>query len=299
MKSRLPHLASLALAACGQPAPAPDAATANEQPAEAQPSPSPDRSAVLQERAARPLPLAEPAPSALFHAAYQRVEDRWEPIIYLCDGVDARRVKLITTPDARGLSALWTYAKPDFRTTSTTVRLGDEDPGAGQIHRELRRPDGTVIGSVHSNNPGVRGDASVTTLPTLSGITDVDGTTRCRWMARGRVLLVDARRSVLVTLEADGSYTYRSFDHARPGAVVDTPAAITSTPTVTVAGGRLVASDEPGRETYAFRKAPWEYRVTASADNRSPGATLTVLRDGKAVQTSTAAAYQMAARRIE
>ena len=246
-----------------------------------------------------PLPLAKPAPSALFNAAYQRVEDHWEQVIYLCDGIDGDRVKLVTTPNAKGLSQLWTYRKPDFRTDSVIVRLGDEDPGAGQIISELRRLDGSAFGSIHSINPGMLGDAQATTLPTLSSITDKNETTQCRWMPQGRVLLVNAKRSIIVTAERDGSYTYRSFDHAKPGEVIEAgEGGTTSTATVTVEGGRLVPSD-PGHESYEFSAGPWTYRVSASADNRAPGAGSTVLRQGKPVMTTIAAAYEMAAKRIE
>lgn len=244
------------------------------------------------------LPRAEPAPSALFNAGYQRVESDWVPILFLCDGVGGDRVKLVTTPDAKGLSTLWTYRKPDFRTVSEAVRIGDNDPGAGQIMREIRRPDGGVFGNVHSVNPGMLGDAEATTLPTLSSITDRNETTRCRWAPRGRVLLVDARRSVLVTADKNGGYTYRSFDYAHPGKVIDARGGATNVATTTVSGGRLVPAD-PGHEVYEFRKGPWTYRVTASADNTAPGASLTVLREGSPVQTSIAAAYEMAAKRIE
>lgn len=241
---------------------------------------------------------AKPAPSALFNAAYQRVEDQWEPVLFLCDGVGGDRIKVVTTPNAKGLSTLWTYRKPDFRTTRETVRLGDDDPGAGQIMRAIERPDGSAFGSVHSINPGMLGDADTTTLPTLSGITDKAESTQCRWEPRGRVLLVDGKRSVLVIADEGGSYTYRSFDYATPGKIVDVGGGATSAPSTVVHGGRLVPAD-PGHEVYEFRKAPWTYRVSASADNTAPGARLTVLRDGKPVQTSVAAAYQMAAKRIE
>ncbi len=246
-----------------------------------------------------PLPPASPAASALFNAAYQRVEDDWEQVIYLCDGIGGDRVKLVTTPNAKGLSQLWTYRKPDFRTDSVIVRLGDDDPGAGQINSELRRPDGSAFGSVHSINPGILGDAQATTLPTLSSITDKNEATQCRWMPQGRLLLVDAKRSIIVTAERDGSYTYRSFDYAKPGKVIEAgEGGTTSTATVTVRGGQLVPSD-PGHEIYEFSAGPWTYRVSASADNRAPGASSTVLRQGKPVTTTIAAAYQMAAKRIE
>ena len=244
------------------------------------------------------LSRAAPAPSALFNAAYQRVESDWEQILYLCDGVDGDRVKLITMPNAKGLSVLWTYRKADFRTKRETIRLSDDDPGAGQIMREIQRSDGSAFGSVHSINPGVLGNVDVTILPTLTGITDRNESTRCRWEPRGRVLLFDGRRSVLVIGNEDGSYTYKSFDYAKPGKIIDAGGGATSTPSTTVKGGRLVPA-EPNHEVYEFRNGPWTYRVSASGDNRAPGAGLTVLRNGKAVQTSVAAAYQMAAKRIE
>lgn len=246
-----------------------------------------------------PLPRANRAPSALFNAAFQRVEDDWVQVLYLCDGVGGDRVKLVTMPDAKGFSQLWTYRKPDFRTASTIMRLGDDDPGAGQIMREIRRPDGSAFGSIHSINPGILGGSEATTLPTVSSITDKNETTQCRWTPRGRVLLVDSKRSVLVTAETDGSYTYRSFDHARPGKVIEAgEGGRTSTATATVTGGHLIPS-KPGREIYEFIAGPWRYRVSASADNRAPGAGVTVLRNGKTVSTSVAAAYLMAAKRIE
>ena len=245
-----------------------------------------------------PLPRAAPAPSARFNAAYQRVENDWEPVLYLCDGVDSDRMKLITTPNAKGLGKLWTYRKPDFRTERQAVRLGNEDPGAGQIRRAIQQPNGSAFGSVHSLNPGVLGKGGVTTLPTLSSITDKIETTRCRWEPRGRVLLFDGRRSVLVIAAEDGSYSYKSFDYAKPGKVIDVSGGVSNVPSTTVTGGRLISA-EPNQEIYEFRHGPWTYQVRASADNRAPGAGLTVLRGGKTVQTSVAAAYQMAAKRIE
>ena len=242
-----------------------------------------------------PLPVAKPSGSALFHAAYQRSGRNWEPVMFLCDGVNGTRVKVVTTPNARGLSQMWTYRKPSFAARNEEVRIGDEDPGAGQIMRELRRPDGRPIGSVRSVNPGILGSANVTTLPTLSSIRIGNEITPCRWEPRGRVLFVDARRTVLVTAELGGSFTYRSFDYAKPGTPVGSTSSI---PTATVKGGRFVLS-RPGFETYEFRAGPWTYRLTASANNRAPGANLTVLRAGRRVTISNAVAYEMAAARWE
>lgn len=215
--------------------------------------------------------------------------------MFLCDGVNGKQVRLVTTPNAQGLSRLWTYAKPGFTATSEDVRIGDEDPGAGQIMRELRRPDGRPIGSVHSINPGILGNAAATTLPTLSSITVGSEITPCRWEARGRVIFVDMRRTILITAEPGGGYTYRSFDHAKPGAPVGSTSSV---PTATVTGGRLFRTGS-ATERYEFKKGPWTYRLTASADNRSPGGSLVLLRSGREQASSTAIMYEMAAARQE
>lgn len=298
VRPRLTLAAILLLAGCGGEPEREQPANTAAAPMTSLRSPTPAADLLTGAPAGVALPLAEPAPSALFHAAYQRVEDDWVPVLFLCDGVDGDRVKLITTPTAHGLSTLLTYAKTGFNTKRETVRLGDSDPGAGSIYRALEREDGTEIGNVHSINPGMLGDAAATTLPTLIGITDEAETTRCRWAPRGRVLLAASRRSVLVTAEPDGSYTYRSFDYDKPGKVIDAGGGATSEVTTTVTGGRLVAA-EPKHEVYEFTNKPWTYRVEASANNAAAGASLTVLRDGKPVQVETAAAYEMAAKRIE
>ena len=298
---------ALGASGCGQEPQQSEAPTGDSSALKAQPDagaataaalpPTEQQSATSVEGVA--LTSAAPAPSALFNAAYQRKEGDWEQVLYLCDGIGGDRVKLVTMPNAKGISELWAYRKPDFRTDRELARLSDEDLGAGQLMRELQTTDGKPFGSVHSINPGMMGNAQATTLPTLSSITDKAETTQCRWMPRGRVLLFDAKRSVLVTAEPGGSYTYRSYDYAEPSKVMTAGQdGATSTPTATVMGGRLISAT-PGHEVYEFSKGPWTYRVSASADNRAPGASLAVLRDGKTVSTSVAAAYQMAAKRIE
>ena len=293
---------ALVAASCGQGpsngGPGPLAGTDAAEPTgtdRAVPALADRRAAIPAAKPGSGLPMAKPAGSALMNAAYHRNGHVWEPLMFLCDGVNGEQVRLITAPNARGLSQLLSYAKPNLGSASEEVRIGDEDPGAGQIMRELRRLDGRVIGSVHSINPGILGTPDDTTLPTLSSITVGREVTPCRWMARGRVIFIDARRTILITAEPRGVYTYRSFDHAKPGAPVGSTSSV---PTATVTGGRLIPSPS-GTETYEFAAGQWTYRLTASADNRSPGATLTVLRSGKAISTSVALAYEMAAARRE
>lgn len=282
------------LAACGT-APSPD------------PSPSPSPTGIASTQAiataaaaVTPLPIPQPAGNASAVAAYQRVEDRWTPIRYLCDGIAGDRVQVMTMPGADGAATLWTYAKPGFATTRAAVRLGTADSGMSHTTYEVLPARGAdALGALSETSPGVYGDMEVTTLPTLSSMRIGGTETRCRWLPGARVLLVTPRRSVVVAADLEGSgYIYRSFDHDKPGRVLDEPGGgPSSTPTAEVKGGRLVSSSG-GREVYEFTKAPWTYRVTASARAAAPGASVAVLRDGKPVVMETAAAYEMAAKRV-
>lgn len=259
------------------------------------PRPAPTCLAARATRAGEPLPSARPAPSALFNAAYQRDEADWVQVLFLCDGVDGDRVQLITTPDAKGLSMLWTYAKRGFRTRREVVRVGNQDAGAGNIWWPLLDLEDREIGAVRSLNPGmVEGGGG---LPTLSSIRVHGVVTRCRRLVSAQLMLVTPVRTVVVTRE-DGGLRYSSFDHAKPGKVTESGASVSSQPTLSVGGGRLVPAAR-NHERYEFRNGPWTYRLDASADNRAPGASVTVLKDDRVVQTSTASAYQMSAERME
>lgn len=109
-------------------------------------------------------------------------------------------------------------------------------------------------------------------------------------------MLVATARTAVVTQER-GQYPYASFDNAEPTRATGLGADVSSRPTLSIGAGQLVPS-APNHERYEFRNGPWTYRIDASADNRFAGATLTVLRAARMVQTSLAAAYQMSAKRI-
>lgn len=257
--------------------------------------PTSDRAAALKAGPGRPLPSAEPAPSALLNAAYQRDEADWVQVLFLCDGIAGDRVQLITTPDAKGLSILWTYAKPGFRARREVVRVGKEDAGAGNIWWPLLDTKDREIGGVRSLNPGmVEGGGG---LPTLSSIRMNGVDTRCRRLPAAQLVLVTPVRTIFVTRDK-ANYRYSSFDYAKPGRVTVEGSSLSSQPTFSVGGGRLVSAAR-NHQRYEFRNGAWIYRIDASADNRAAGASLVVLRDGRIVQTNTASAYEMAAKRIE
>lgn len=246
---------------------------------------------------ATPLPIAPPATDAAGRAAFQKIGSGWRALRYLCDGVGDGPILLVTGPGADDIARLTTLARPDLRETARSVRLGTAHAGAGSVWRELTAPGGGVIGAVRSINPGMLGDAAATTLPTLASMRIGTTETRCRWLPRARVLMVTEQRSAIITADAGDRYTYRSFDHDRPGAVSDAgERGASSTPTAEVGGGRLVQATAE-IEIYEFAAPPWTYRITASSDAAAPGATLSVLRNGRLVSTAAARAYVMAARR--
>ncbi|MFD1786696.1 hypothetical protein ACFSC3_03825 [Sphingomonas floccifaciens] len=238
------------------------------------------------------LTLATPSVRADGAAAFVSDSGGWTPILYLCDAVDASRVIAVSR------SELWVFAKPGLDVTRQTITIGREDPGAGSIARDLLR-DGVAVGGVRSINPAMLGPAPATTLPTLSSVRIGERDSRCRWLPRARLLIVMPKRSAIVTQEADGSLTYRSFDFDKPGTISDGgERGTSSTPTVEVRGGRHVSAPA-GAESYQFAAAPWTYRVTASARAAEPGASVTVLKAGREVSRSEAIAYEMAAARID
>ena len=146
--------------------------------------------------------------------------------MFVCDGVNGERVRLVATPIARGMSQMWIYTKLNFSRDRETVRVGDEEPGAGQIVRELRGPDDGATGSIQSIDPPVLGSGDVIPLPTLSTTTARSEVTPCRRAPRGRVPFVDTRRTVLITAEPRDSHTYRSFDHGKRGAPVGSTSSV-------------------------------------------------------------------------
>lgn len=272
--------------ACGDAGGPPNASAPVEA---SRPAPTPTPAA---QAGATLLPLAAPSARADGAAAFVRARGGWTPALYLCDGVDGPQVAAVSR------TTLWTFAKPGMDMTTRTITLGGEDAGAGSVFRDLLDDDRT-IGAVRSLNPGMLGPAEATTLPTLSSIRIGDRETRCRWLPRARLLIVAPERSAIVTQEADGSFTYRSFDHDKPGDVTEGGERGTSSvPTVEVRGGRLVKG-AAGSESYEFAAPPWTYRVTASARVATPGASVAVMKDGREVSRAEAVAYEMAAARIE
>lgn len=109
-------------------------------------------------------------------------------------------------------------------------------------------------------------------------------------------MLVTTARTVVVTRER-GQYPYSSFDNVEPTRATGLGANVSSRPTLSIGAGQLGPSAR-NHKRYEFRNGPWTYKIDASADNRFAGATLTVLRAARMVQTSLAATYQMSANRI-
>lgn len=134
-------------------------------------------------------------------------------------------------------------------------------------------------------------------FPTLSSIWIDDTSTRCRWLRNARAMVVTPTRTVWVVSEGSG-FRCRSFAYSKPGSVQQRGSDLTSSPTVPIGRGRIVSANA-NHQRFEFEAGPWTYRLDASAANTPPGASLSVLRHGQVVQTTTAAAYELAAQRIE
>ena len=197
--------------------------------------------------------------------------------LFLCDSLDRPEVLALTVPNAERRAQLVTIPKADRPPSARAVTVGRGDPGAGNIYYPLTS-GGQSVGLVHAINAGILPDQ---TTPGVSSV-KVDGTTHeCRWAPNTRILAVTPRRTVLITGRAgQGQLRYRTFnDRARLA-----PLKTASPERGTEASLDLTGGRERGG-AYAFRNGGYEYRLDPKA------ATLTVARDGKAIQTEPLLAW--------
>ena len=196
--------------------------------------------------------------------------------LFLCDALAEPVALALTVPDGEGRADF--VVVPDAgRSTDRVVTVGLPDPGAGNIHFPLTA-DGRGIGDVHAVNTGI---LQGNTVPTVRAVTLDGATHECRWAPHTRVLAVTSRRTVLVTgRHGQGQLRYRTFDHGARLARLEGASAEQGTEaSLDLTGGREVGG------AYRFRNEGYEYRLDPGA------ATLTVVRDGKAVQTEPLLAW--------
>lgn len=239
----------------------------------------------------------EPFPQTNGALTWHRRESTMDPAWFVCDGIDRPVVHVVGALDARAGVTVWNYAKHGFATSRTAYTLGNSDAGAGSIGFPLHAyPRGRVhVGSFRALNAGALLDPESATTGIFSAVTQGRQTTRCRWLPGTRLALITARRSVFVTRER-GELVYRSFDFdARPRPTADGRSTAAS---LTLRGGvvaRGLEGPETDHDVYVFRNGRYAYRVRVSRDSAEPGAGLSIVRDGRTIQSATAAAYTVVA----
>ena len=206
----------------------------------------------------------------------------------LCDGIDVGQVYTVGLPDAARLVSVTNVAKAAPATpTSQSLTVGQPDPGAGQVFWPLTFPGGADAGNLHAINPGVLTSPADAFTPTFTSAKIGAVQASCRWVARTRVMGVSARRSFLITQDDNRALTYQTFDFkdaatAKP--VNPDGAQRSTTPTLQIVGGTESAAG------FSFENNGYTYQVAAS----STGATVTVLKGGKLVQTEPLTAWTIA-----
>lgn len=218
---------------------------------------------------------------------------------FICDSLDSPSVAELGWPDANGRSRLSTYSKSNpGQYVYRNYRVGAADPGAGQVYYPLSPASPSAGGSsgpnaVHTFNPGALSDPSQALTPTVVSLTSAELSGDCRWTLGTRLLGFDKARSFMVSETPGGQLTYQTWNYADPVRKVN-PDGVqrTSTPSVRVVGGsRLLSSTQ---ETFVFQNAGYTYTVRVARQGQPAGASVTVSRGGKVLQTEPLTGYTYA-----
>ncbi|CAN5310883.1 hypothetical protein BH09PSE2_BH09PSE2_06390 [soil metagenome] len=201
---------------------------------------------------------------------------RATPAWFVCDPTDGSAIVVFENRGEGGTARANVFPRSAPRTArTTTYRVGDGDPGAGQIYYALKR-DGREAGSVHAVNPGVFDPETPVRLPAISSL-EMDGVrTQCR-LIPGAVFIGFTQRRSLAVVSTKAGLAYRTFDFSQPSG---------ETPSTDVNGGRGIKRG--GGVEYRFDTKGFTYLVKAPATG---AATLSVLRAGRLVQSEPLIAY--------
>lgn len=217
---------------------------------------------------------------------------------FICDGLDRPGVSVMGWPDARGRSRLTTYSKTrpgeyEYR----FYRVGGADVGAGQIHYPLLpTPSGGAPYSVGSFNIGALEHPEQAITPNIVTLDSALTRGDCRWTLNTRLLGFSARRSVTVTADPAGRLTYQSFNFADPTRKTQPDGAQRSSmASLSITGGRRMLSNS--QESFVFENAGYTYTLRVARQGQPAGASLSVSRGGKLVQTEVLTGYTYAVRK--
>ncbi len=221
------------------------------------------------------------------------------PSWFICDSLDSPTISVMGWPNARGLSRLTTYSKAlPGRYTYLNYRVGRADPGAGQINYGLTlsgagSDQGYFIGSF---NVGALSHPEQAITPNIVTLKSQEASGNCRWTLNTRLFGFDKRRSFMVSETPSGGLTYQTWnydDAVRPQQ--PDGAQRTSLPSLSITGGRRFLSET--QESFVFQNAGYTYTVRVARLGAPAGATVTVSRGGRVVQTEPLTGYTYAVRR--
>lgn len=238
--------------------------------------------AACGERQETPPPASAPANAAA------------RPVIrFVCDSINEPIILVATEPAADGTFVLREYARAGGAALARErlVKFGQEESGAGSIFRTiLLASDGAEIGGARWINPGMIAEPSAAYTAPLTSIRLDDKQIECRWLERTRVIGFTARRSFVISEDADGDLIYRSYDFADPAARqrIDLDGAQRTTPfNIEIRGGAEL--QEADALTFDFRKDGFVYEMRAR-DGELP--ILTLKRGNRVVQSDEILSYQ-------
>jgi hypothetical protein len=223
--------------------------------------------------------VAAGAPPGFSGQPFERSQSFWNTgpytgrIWFICSSMDYDDVAVITLPDRRRRINI---INPLLKGNPAYFRLGEPDPGAGQIYWPISDEDGKQIGALHAFNPGALDDQKAATTATFTSILlpGPGGQWNCRWLERTRLMGFSARRTVIITQGADGGLEYRTYDFKDAGKLKRIEldgAQQTTTASLDIRGGRKSARG------FQFQHGGFTYEVTADPK----GAAIAVRNNGK------------------
>lgn len=212
--------------------------------------------------------------------SFWRTGGKPRPVWFVCAPVDGADMTVVGLPDSRRQVSI---PQPLGPSSPDVYKLGQADPGAGQVFWPLSTPDGKEVGNIHAFNPGALGDPKAATTPTFTSIRLSGAQWNCRWLERTRLMGFSTKRTVAVTQAPDGALEYRTFDFSDAGKLkrIDAGAEQTTTASLDVKGGEAIPSG------FAFRSGAYAYRITIDL----PGARITVRKDGHVIAAEPLVAW--------
>jgi hypothetical protein len=229
------------------------------------------------------LPLTAAAPLPASRTVLMQA-GRPTPAWFVCDTTDAPLTLVAGEPGRGGALPMSLFPKAPHATAQRRdYRLGEADPGAGQIYYALSRGR-RAVGTIHAVNPGMFDADTPVRLPAVTSVKLEDVQATCRLTPGARFQGFTARRSVVITGGARGAVGYRSYD-LRPGA------AGADAPTLALDGGQ--ESRAGSGATFTFRSAGFAYVLAVPPEGVRAPATLTVTRGPKRVQVERFTAYSL------